>query len=49
MDVFYLYSYGSFGWLALQAAPLIISPTMIITLLSPEVREATGNLSSKLN
>ncbi|KAI9050726.1 hypothetical protein LZ554_004846 [Drepanopeziza brunnea f. sp. 'monogermtubi'] len=41
MDVFYTYSYGSAAWLALQAAPLIISPTIIITLLSPDVREAT--------
>ncbi|CAL3963658.1 unnamed protein product [Diplocarpon coronariae] len=41
MDVFYTYSYGSAAWLALQAAPLIISPTIIITLLAPEVREAT--------
>ncbi|KAF2276076.1 uncharacterized protein EI97DRAFT_398701 [Westerdykella ornata] len=41
MDVYYFYSYGTAGWLALQAAPLIASPTMIVTLLSPEVREAT--------
>ncbi|KAM3071331.1 hypothetical protein ACMFMG_008923 [Clarireedia jacksonii] len=41
MDVFYSYTYGTAGWLALQAAPLIISPTIIITILSPEVREAT--------
>ncbi|RAL65094.1 hypothetical protein DID88_001201 [Monilinia fructigena] len=41
MDVFYAYTYGTAGWLALQAAPLVISPTIIITILSPEVREAT--------
>ncbi|KAF2120487.1 hypothetical protein BDV96DRAFT_267593 [Lophiotrema nucula] len=41
MDVYYFYSYGTAAWLALQAAPLIASPTMIVTLLSPEVREAT--------
>ncbi|KAL3420806.1 hypothetical protein PVAG01_07251 [Phlyctema vagabunda] len=42
MDVFYSYTYGTAGWLYLQAAPLIVSPTIIITLLSPEVREATA-------
>jgi hypothetical protein len=37
--VYYFYSYGTAAWMALQAAPLIASPTMIVTLLSPEVRE----------
>jgi len=41
MDVFYSYTYGTGGWLAIQAMPLIISPTMIVALLSPEVREAS--------
>ncbi|CZS90817.1 uncharacterized protein RAG0_11274 [Rhynchosporium agropyri] len=41
MDVFYSYSYGSAAWLTMQAVPLIISPTIIITFLSPDVREAT--------
>ncbi|CAE7012012.1 hypothetical protein CFE70_002163 [Pyrenophora teres f. teres 0-1] len=41
MDVYYFYSYGTAAWLATQAAPLITSPTMIVALLSPEVREAT--------
>jgi len=41
MDVFYSYTYGTAGWLALQATPLIISPTMIVAMLSPEVREAS--------
>ncbi|KAF2198333.1 hypothetical protein GQ43DRAFT_422681 [Delitschia confertaspora ATCC 74209] len=41
MDVYYSYTYSTAGWLALQALPLITSPTMIVTLLSPEVREAT--------
>ncbi|CAG8978754.1 hypothetical protein HYALB_00012739 [Hymenoscyphus albidus] len=39
MDVFYAYTYGTAGWMAIQAMPLIISPTVIIMLLSPEVRE----------
>jgi len=42
MDVFYSYTYGTAGWLALQAAPLIVSPTMIVAMLSPEVREASA-------
>ncbi|KAI9819011.1 MAG: hypothetical protein M1826_001226 [Phylliscum demangeonii] len=39
MDVYYLYSYGTAAWLALQAAPLALSPTMMVTMLSPQVRE----------
>lgn len=42
LKVFYAFSYGSAGWLALQAVPLVASPTMVATLLSPEVREPTG-------
>ncbi|KAI9674736.1 MAG: hypothetical protein M1817_001640 [Caeruleum heppii] len=41
MDVFYAYTYGTAAWLCTQAVPLIASPTMIITMLSPEVREPT--------
>ncbi|KAI9875690.1 MAG: hypothetical protein M1830_008118 [Pleopsidium flavum] len=41
MDVFYSYNYGTAAWLALQAAPLIVSPHMITTMLSSEVRKAT--------
>ncbi|KAF2145540.1 uncharacterized protein K452DRAFT_295156 [Aplosporella prunicola CBS 121167] len=41
MDVFYSYTYGTAGWLALQAAPLIISPSMIVAMMAPEVRDAT--------
>jgi hypothetical protein len=42
MDVFYAFSYGSAGWLTLQAVPLLISPTIIVTVLSPQARESTG-------
>ncbi|KAI9882510.1 MAG: hypothetical protein M1823_005741 [Watsoniomyces obsoletus] len=38
MDVYYLYSYGTAAWLTLQSLPLIASPTLIVTMLSPEVR-----------
>ncbi|KAH8598807.1 hypothetical protein B0O99DRAFT_591428 [Bisporella sp. PMI_857] len=42
MDVFYSFSYGTAGWLTLQSFPLVIYPTIIIALLSPEVREPTA-------
>ncbi|KAE8452393.1 hypothetical protein EG329_001093 [Mollisiaceae sp. DMI_Dod_QoI] len=41
MDVFYSYTYGTAGWLFLQATPLIATPTIITTLLNPDVREPT--------
>ncbi|KAF2418738.1 hypothetical protein EJ08DRAFT_666118 [Tothia fuscella] len=41
MDVFQSYCYGTAGWAAIQSLPLIISPTMIVAMLSPEVREAS--------
>lgn len=43
-QVYYFYSYGTAAWMAIQAAPMIASPTMIVALLSPEVREATSML-----
>jgi hypothetical protein len=42
LQVFYAYTYGTASWLAVQALPLIVSPTIIITLLSPDVREPTA-------
>jgi len=42
MDVFYAYSLGTSGWLTLQAVPLVISPTIIVTLLSPDVHQPTS-------
>ncbi|KAF2842105.1 hypothetical protein M501DRAFT_988369 [Patellaria atrata CBS 101060] len=41
MDVYYGYTYGTAAWTAIQAVPLMLSPTMMVTMLSPEVREAT--------
>ncbi|KAF8422051.1 hypothetical protein EV426DRAFT_607349 [Tirmania nivea] len=41
MDVYYFYNYLSSGWMVLQAIPLLTTPTIIITLLSPSVREIT--------
>ncbi|KAI5855707.1 hypothetical protein BZA05DRAFT_389421 [Tricharina praecox] len=42
MDVYYYFNYMSAGWMVLEAIPLIFSPTVIITLLSPDVRESTA-------
>lgn len=41
-QVFYYYSYGTAAWLAIQALPLLVSPTMIVTMISPEVRKPTS-------
>jgi len=41
MDVYYAYNYATAGWMILQSIPLIASPTMMVTMLSPEVRETT--------
>ncbi|RPA99370.1 hypothetical protein L873DRAFT_1789712 [Choiromyces venosus 120613-1] len=41
MDVYYYFNYFSAGWMMLEALPLIATPTVIITMLSPEVREPT--------
>ncbi|KAI9864799.1 MAG: hypothetical protein M1813_002569 [Trichoglossum hirsutum] len=41
MDVFYYFTSCTAGWLAIQATPLIASPTLIVALLSPDVRNPT--------
>ncbi|GAM41620.1 hypothetical protein TCE0_042f14873 [Talaromyces pinophilus] len=38
MDVFYLYTYGSSAWLALQGLALVATPKLIITLLIDDTR-----------
>lgn len=43
MDVFYVYTFGTAGWLGLQALPLIVSPKLIVTMLATETRDATGS------
>lgn len=45
MDVFYYYNYATAAWLGVQAVPLLISPHMISTILSPEIREVTSKPS----
>lgn len=44
MDVFYTYTYSTAGWLSLQALPLLLSPKLMVTLLSAESRNPTGKL-----
>ncbi|OCK83284.1 hypothetical protein K432DRAFT_189978 [Lepidopterella palustris CBS 459.81] len=41
MFVYYFYTHSTAGWMALQATPLMISPTMIVAMLSSEVRKAS--------
>ncbi|KAK6339770.1 hypothetical protein TWF718_009164 [Orbilia javanica] len=41
MEVYYAYNYATAGWMALQSVPLLLFPRMIVTMLSPEVREST--------
>ena len=44
MDVFYAYTYSTAAWLSLQALPLLLSPKLIVTMLSVETRGPTGKL-----
>lgn len=39
--VFYLYTYGTAGWLALQAMPMLIAPKMVLHVLSSEGHHST--------
>jgi len=39
MDVYYAFNYLSAGWMMLEALPLLTAPTLIVAILSPEVRE----------
>ncbi|KAK3078630.1 hypothetical protein LTS18_007024 [Coniosporium uncinatum] len=41
MDVFHIYTWSTAAWSAIQAAPLVVAPNMIIQLLSPEVKEVS--------
>ncbi|KAL1999335.1 hypothetical protein VTN02DRAFT_4665 [Thermoascus thermophilus] len=42
MDVFYVYTYSTAAWLAIQGIPLIASPQMIVTMLLDETRPASA-------
>ncbi len=37
-----MYSYGTAAWLTAQSALLMVSPTLVVTILSPEVRQASS-------
>jgi hypothetical protein len=41
-----MYSYGTAAWLTAQSALLMTSPTLAVTILSPEVRQASGTFFS---
>lgn len=41
MDVFYGYTFGTAAWMGLQSLPLLISPTMIVTMLAPQPKTPT--------
>ena len=41
MDVYNAYNVGTAGWLVTQAVPLLLSPRVIISLLSEEMKIAT--------
>jgi len=49
MDVFTTYTYSTAGWFSLQALPLLLSPKLIVTLLSVESLNPTGELPSPPN
>lgn len=42
MDSVGAYATGTAAWLSLQAIPLLVSPKLIVTMLSPDARRPTG-------
>lgn len=42
MDSFYAFCYATAGWLTVQAMPLIVSPRIIVTLLSADAHVPTS-------
>jgi hypothetical protein len=42
VDVFYLYTYGTGLWLAVQALPLVVTPKLIVLLLAEESHHVSG-------
>ncbi|KAF5856692.1 hypothetical protein ETB97_007011 [Aspergillus alliaceus] len=48
MDVFYVYTYSTAGWLSLQSVSLITVPQIMTTLLLDETRSASGECHIKI-
>ncbi|KAL8698075.1 MAG: hypothetical protein Q9201_006769 [Fulgogasparrea decipioides] len=46
MDVFYAYTYSTAAWLGLQATTLILSPTLIVAMLSVDARKPTAEITA---
>jgi len=46
MDAYSAYAYSTGAWLSLQALPLLVSPKLIVTMLSPDTRRPTGTPST---
>ncbi|OIW35295.1 hypothetical protein CONLIGDRAFT_676219 [Coniochaeta ligniaria NRRL 30616] len=42
IDSISLYSFASFGWLTLQAIPLALWPTFVMSLLTPDFKQGNG-------
>ena len=49
MDVFYAYTYSTTAWLGLQAVPYLLSPKLIVTMLSIDTRKPTGPRQKSLS
>ena len=46
MGIFELYVWSTASWLSIQALPLLLSPTLIVTMLAAEARRPTGKHKS---
>lgn len=44
MDVFYAYTYSTAAWFGVQTIPLIVSPKLIVMMLSSDTRQPSGPL-----
>ncbi len=49
LQVFSTYNLGTAIWLSIQAVPLLISPSLITAVLSPELHQITSLFPIHLN